>query len=79
MALLRVLFRAGLTLAVIALMTLVVYPLTAATIVIHMMRGHLGSEFLMNLLRNIFLNHPDVVRMHRETKMGGVDTTPPEI
>lgn len=67
MALLRVLFRAVLALVIIALMTLIVYPLTAASIVFHMLRSNSGPSFLMNVLRNIFLNNPDIIRISRET------------
>lgn len=66
MALIRILIRAVLALVIIAMMTLIIYPLTAASIIFHMLRSNSGPGFILNMLRNIFLNHPDVVQINRE-------------
>lgn len=73
MALLRVLFRAVLALVIILLMALVIYPLMAANIVFHILRSKSGLGILTNVLRNIFLNNPDTIRMSREMTKKPVD------
>ena len=72
MALLRILFRAVLALMMLTIMTLIVYPLTAASIIFHMMRSNTGPGFVMSALRNLFLNHPDVVQIRRERVDNGI-------
>ncbi len=48
------------------MMTLVVYPITAASIMVYTLRSQKAPEFFLGILRNLFLNDPDQVSWSAE-------------